>query len=277
MRATTRILILALALPAAAVPASGGTVFPHDTHLQEGLDCATCHEAVIASTSPLAAPWPDRDLCLDCHDEDDVFLDAVLSAPSPTRPGRNFSHAAHADLDCATCHGDVAAAAPHFPRKDICRSCHATADDYADCRFCHAEGESLLPADHGTDWSHFHGVHARMDQDRCYLCHTETSCQDCHAGDNVRPRSHGLDFSYGHSIQARAHEADCMTCHLETRFCNDCHAAERVLPRSHSRVDWVLPSGGRHAEDGLFDLESCIACHDAGAEAPDCARCHGGG
>ncbi len=275
MKAATRITLLVLGL--AAAPAVAAPVFPHDVHLEEGLDCATCHEGVAASTSALTTHRPERELCLDCHEPDDEFLDAALGTPSPTRPVRLFSHAAHATLDCAACHGDLTVAAPRRPDKALCRECHATADDYADCRLCHASGERLLPRDHDAHWDHAHGVHARLDDARCYLCHTASGCQDCHVGDNVRPRSHGPDFRFGHALEARAHETACYACHADPGYCGDCHAAERVLPLSHSRADWVSPlTGGRHAEDGLFDLESCIACHDAGAEAPDCARCHGG-
>jgi cytochrome c551/c552 len=49
-----------------------------------------------------------------------------------------------------------------------------------------------------------------------------------------------------------------------------------VVPQSHSLGDWVNFSagGGRHAEEALFNMESCVACHDAGTDDPSCTRCH---
>jgi len=291
MKPTIRFTTFALVLLAAAGLSLGDArdelIFPHDVHFEEDIDCTDCHDGVETSTSALSSHRPDMDVCAECHDTEDEDLcaqchtnvDAAEALTPATMSGWNFSHVAHlgADIDCSDCHGDVAVVAPRLPEKALCRSCHETADDFTDCRLCHADDESLTPADHTTGWTNFHGVQARFEQTRCDLCHTRSGCQDCHAGDNVRPRSHDLDFAFGHAIEARGRETDCMTCHQEPEYCSSCHQAERVMPRNHSRADWVrIPDGGRHAEDGLFDLEGCIACHDAGDEAPMCARCHGG-
>jgi hypothetical protein len=92
----------------------------------------------------------------------------------------------------------------------------------------------------------------------------------------VRPRVHPLDFAFDHALAARGNEAACMTCHEDRETCASCHAAENVLPEDHSRADWASGSGGgRHAEEGRFDIESCVACHDTGTEAPTCSPCHG--
>jgi len=144
-----------------------------------------------------------------------------------------------------------------------------------DCSLCHSPSESLNPISHTPDWFDTHADAARFDQISCQNCHTQTDCLDCHAGDNVRPRSHDLNFEFDHALEARDNELDCQTCHLEPQFCSSCHAAEQILPRSHSRGDWILGgSGGTHAEDARFNMESCIACHDAGNQDPICATCH---
>ncbi|MBC8425813.1 hypothetical protein H8E07_17005 [bacterium] len=290
MRTAIRTVTLAVVLLGAGLilgDAPDTIVIPHDVHLDNEIACGTCHGDVAGSTSGLSTHRPDMDVCADCHDTDDEDLcaqchtnvDAAGAPATEPSPGWNFSHAIHlgVEMACADCHGDLAVAAPRLPAKDLCRSCHETADAYADCRVCHAESEDLAPAGHDGGWLHFHGIQARLDQNRCDACHTRSQCQDCHAGDNVAPRSHDLDFMFGHAIEARGNETDCMTCHTDPQYCGSCHMAERVIPRSHVRADWIrMPDGGRHAEDGLFELENCVACHDAGGGSPACARCHGG-
>ena len=120
-------------------------------------------------------------------------------------------------------------------------------------------------------------LEARIDEDSCSRCHTRSSCQQCHAGDNVRPRSHPLNFAFNHALEARGNSLECAGCHYEPEFCSGCHVAERILPANHSEAGWLdMNGGGRHATEGMFDMESCIACHGAGAGEPSCARCHGG-
>jgi hypothetical protein len=91
----------------------------------------------------------------------------------------------------------------------------------------------------------------------------------------VRPRSHGLGYVFGHAVDARGNEMVCVTCHEEPAFCSSCHVTEGVLPKDHSRADWIDAEGGRHAEEALFDIESCIACHGEASGSPVCADCHG--
>jgi hypothetical protein len=262
-------------------------IMPHDLHFEMEVDCASCHDGIESSTAAGDLHRPDMDVCADCHDVDDdegcvmchTNPDEAESLVPPTPRAERFSHAAHVDggLACAACHGPATLASPVMPGKPDCRSCHETAEEFGDCALCHGPDESLVPASHELAWLSEHGLAARRDQADCALCHTETGCQECHAGDNVRPRSHELNFAFSHAIQARGNEAMCATCHQEPQFCVTCHQAERVLPRSHSQVGWVRSSdGGQHAVDGLFEMEDCIACHDAGEQSPTCARCHGG-
>ncbi len=263
-------------------------IFPHDTHFDEEVECDTCHDGVAGSTSATESFRPEMDICADCHDVDDedecsmchTNADEAGEYDRPVYGAARFSHAPHLtqDLTCITCHGEPTAVQPIMPDKPDCRACHETADNYADCRMCHATEQDLLPVSHRLNWQSNHGLCAREDQDQCYQCHTETTCLECHAGNNVRPRSHSLNYTYNHAISARGNELQCATCHQEPTYCSSCHIAERILPQDHSQGGWVTTSGGgRHATEGVFNLESCIACHDTGAAEPSCARCHGGG
>lgn len=288
MRTLPPVLLGALlAVASAAAQPPDAIVMPHDVHFAADVECAVCHEGVAESRTPGASFRPGMDACAACHDVEDGDTCAMChtnvdeAGDYPRRPygaGR-FVHAPHVTGDgtCVACHGDPAGAARPLPGKPDCRACHATADGYADCRLCHADGQDLVPGDHAGAWDARHGAFARADQASCALCHTRATCQECHAGDNVRPRSHTLDFAYRHAGLARGSELECAACHTEPEYCVSCHAAQRVLPDSHSRVGWVRAAdGGRHAQEGAFAVESCIACHGDGPAAPACAACHGG-
>ena len=262
-------------------------IFDHELHFQNDVECATCHGGAATSMTPADRLLPEMDVCAECHEtEDDENCsmchsnvdeagDYSVSAFGAAR----FAHAPHLDRDlaCRECHGDPAGARPMLPGKSDCRGCHETADDFADCRLCHAEQKKLRPSSHSATWLSGHGLPAREDRARCAQCHTQTTCQECHAGDNVRPRSHRLNYSFEHALEARGNELQCATCHQDPEYCSSCHIAERVLPQNHSQVSWVSGSGGgRHATEGVFNLESCISCHSVGTDEPSCARCHGG-
>ncbi|MCA9726715.1 MAG: hypothetical protein KC729_03465 [Candidatus Eisenbacteria bacterium] len=255
----------------------------HGIHAEQELDCATCHPGVAESMHGTDELRPTMDACADCHDIEDATNCKTCHQSAepggyPERAARVqlFPHATHLEsgLVCSDCHGDDWS--PVMPTMETCRECHATASGLTDCGNCHAQGEALIPETHTPGWLAFHPVEAGWNDDACSVCHTQNDCQQCHAGDNVRPRSHPIDFAFNHSVEAKASETECATCHLEADFCSSCHVAEHVLPQNHSRADWLSGrTGGRHAEEARFDLESCVACHDQGADEPVCAECHG--
>lgn len=278
--------LLWLCRPGRAVGEAERTIHPlHAFHAENEIDCETCHAEAWTSRSGEDELRPGMDLCADCHDVEDeeecgvchVSVDDMQGyADRPVAIGR-FPHAAHVEngMDCAACHTIGDGGEPRRPAKASCRGCHATASQMADCHVCHLESEPRIPVSHVPRWMQLHAIEAGWDQTGCQNCHTQSDCQDCHAGDNVRPRTHRLNYAFDHALEARGNEMRCATCHEDPQFCVACHATEQVLPRNHSRADWVLGSGGRHAEEARFDLESCIACHDAGTASPTCARCHG--
>ena len=76
------------------------------------------------------------------------------------------------------------------------------------------------------------------------------------------------------SIQAQGKEKECAVCHTERQFCISCHRDNQLLPHNHV-AGWALPNvGGRHKDEALNDIESCMACHEQNAEQI-CNKCHG--
>lgn len=259
----------------------------HDIHATNDVTCDVCHEGATTSRAGTDNLLPSHAVCEACHDVEAADAcgqchsrpETPLASPRVTTVAQKFPHETHLaqGMECSSCHTMTKAGEALLPAKAACRTCHATASGGSDCAVCHASSETLRPASHTTGWVSFHGVEARVEQAGCENCHTHAECQDCHAGDNVRPRAHPLNFAFDHALAARGNELACATCHEERSFCGSCHAAENVIPQNHSRADWVLSGGdgGRHAEEGIFDLESCVACHELGTAAPTCAPCHG--
>jgi hypothetical protein len=257
----------------------------HPVHAKNGVTCDKCH-AAATSTAGTDNLLPAMDVCAECHDIADETNckqchenpQAPAAAPRVTAIVEKFPHAKHlgAGADCAACHGKTDAREPALPEKALCRRCHETASGFADCSVCHAGDEPRRPASHTEQWRAQHAIEARVDEGRCLVCHTQTDCQECHAGDNVRPRVHALNFAYDHALAARGNEITCAACHEDAQFCQACHREKFVMPENHSRADWLVSTtGGRHAEEAQFDLESCAACHDEGKASPICAGCHG--
>lgn len=258
----------------------------HAIHQAEEMDCDGCHETAATSTTGADNLLPAKAICADCHEVEEESECALChsnpEAAQPLKPivdrAGKFPHAMHmeADMTCTDCHGGVGGTEPAIPEMELCRNCHETVSALQGCDTCHGPGENLNPESHVNGWSWYHGAEARLNEESCATCHSQTDCQDCHNGDNVRPRSHRLNYAFNHALDARGNEFDCASCHGEPAFCRSCHVENHVMPSDHSRGDWMIPeSGGRHAEEGRFDLESCIACHDTDVQTPFCADCHG--
>lgn len=283
LQVVTALLIVVGAL-GMVLASGGGALKPmHVVHHEQDIDCETCHEAAWTSQAATDNLLPEKEVCADCHDVEDaeecglchVDVDDPQGYSHGSVVAQLFPHATHVEggMSCADCHGK-ATQEPVLPEKPQCRGCHATVSGYEDCRVCHARDEELVPASHTPEWISFHGIDAGWDQGACETCHTQTDCQDCHAGDNVRPRSHPLGYVFNHALEARANEILCITCHEDQSYCTSCHIAEGVVPQNHSRSDWRF--GGAHGEEALFNMESCVACHDAGTDDPSCvgSGCH---
>lgn len=137
--------------PAPAQPIA----FSHKIHAgQFAIDCRYCHRSVDAS--PVAGV-PDVELCRSCHlyiaaDRPEIvklaeFWDQQQPIPwirlHRIPDHTYFPHMMHlnADLDCATCHGEVAAMT--VTRRQVaikmgwCLNCHRDHRASIDCWTCH--------------------------------------------------------------------------------------------------------------------------------------------
>lgn len=261
--------------------------FSHKLHVvDEEIECTTCHEMAESSTTGKDNLIPTKEICLDCHDEDEIGNPATV--PPITDYRDLFSHQRHlaSDLKCETCHESV------MERTDItpsvlpdmknCMNCHERKSVSKDCYICHSQKEDLRPVSHSPNFIHNHSDLARnattdvSGNKDCALCHKKRFCQDCHEGDIYDRIPHPLNYAFTHALYAQGKERECSVCHMERQFCIECHADFQVLPKNHT-AGWsnrIPNDGGRHRIEAENDLDACMACHEQDAELT-CQPCHG--
>ena len=126
-------------------------------HAKHGpMACVVCHQGVETSTR---AGYPADDVCVECHQTAprangaDAVWPKTSGAPRIAWARVNrmpdhvfFSHRRHvvlANLDCASCHGDVGkrSTPPSAPATRLnmgtCESCHDRENANNDCAACH--------------------------------------------------------------------------------------------------------------------------------------------
>jgi hypothetical protein len=261
-------------------------IFNHGLHVDN--ECTYCHVNAKTSKAGLDDLLPTHDNCGECHDVSDnkgcvtCHLDENPAAgPRVKDYSPKFTHAAHVDakLTCTNCHADLDTPLPtetigHFPTMAECMKCHTEKLVSTDCALCHLPDDELRPKDHMLEWLSLHGAAAAESQASCTVCHSlAEDCQACHNGDAVSS-PHPRNYIARHGQEAHMSEMRCSVCHDEQSFCNECHKAMNILPAGHYRPGWATTSGGKHAEEAQFDLQSCIACHDTPGKTPVCATCH---
>ena len=131
--------------------------FPHDIHAGKQIACTEyCHESV--TTGPVAG-LPSVRTCMVCHNTiatdrpriqritamREQGLDLVWQRVYgyPVQSHVRFNHAPHirAEVECATCHGDIAGGTVAQRNVDLdmgfCVNCHNERKASIDCLTCH--------------------------------------------------------------------------------------------------------------------------------------------
>ena len=319
MNSRLSVLALTLALAGAACgykPVKEGAstrkqapvTFPHSTHVDADVACATCHDMSKATKLDPAvrhvkipANVTKQKVCGDCHDTEPK----LKKAPAREAVYRiTFDHADHLTRvqDCKQCHvklpeaGD--AAMPPPPPMATCTSCHHHQQEFAQarCTPCHVDLKGYKPESafkHEGNWLAAHGSLARPSAESCAACHDQTYCASCHSPATTAARLetifpervdrafiHRGDYVARHMVDAGANPASCRSCH-GSPFCDSCHTANGftkgttgtpIRPLTHGS-GWV---GGlnRHASEARRDISTCAACHDNRGPDNTCVGCH---
>lgn len=264
---------------------SGGIDFNHKVHAEKGLSCDSCHEDYEYEPG---AGMPTYETCLTCHgpkaDGTSAPHELEIQKRAPDDPfvarsryhDLKFSHAQHdeAGVECSACHGDVAAAVDlggvGRPGYETCSGCHAKEGLADACAVCHQSlRKDVKPRTHGEPaWMRIHGrdvsttgLADRGHGDSCTVCHTQSSCDQCHRV--YEPQDHTEFFRIrGHGAYASNDRDRCMACHQESS-CVRCH--REVTPRSHQMASW-----------GGVQSNHCLYCHVDSGGGSGCTVCHRG-
>lgn len=244
--------------------------FSHKEHLPEvSENCARCHIEVAEEKRTLLPPMV---ACLSCHEHKDTF--EVTSCDDchvdlEVEGSRPVSHLVH-DEDYVNRHGPEAAAS-----RQVCDTCHTERQ----CAGCHGANVPALPQRlsfdqpalaglHRAGFRSRHGREASVDPGLCSTCHTQDSCQRCHADKGIaaiagatrNPHPPGWVGIGGpsnnqHGAAAFRDPASCASCHSGAgeAMCVSCHAVGGVGGSIH-------PPGWTSSRDPVADAP-CRLCH----------------
>jgi hypothetical protein len=139
--------------------------------------------------------------------------------------------------------------------------------------------DATRPPSHGAHFLQTHGQAIASGDTSCTSCHTEASCQQCHAGLVAPVTVHPPGYIAFHGLDARDGIAGCAGCHTPSRWCASCHIDARVWSDAPARPSpgfgvhppgWVTGGPIHHAEEARRDLQSCASCHSGDS----CVACH---
>jgi len=268
--------------------------------------------AVTALPAGRPAVAQSNDECLMCHEDPGLTgMRDGKEIPVHVSP-KAFAASVHRDLECVTCHQDLAGA--EFPHsEDVervdCSMCHdKQAEEHAQSLHGQAarRGDRLAPSCttcHGT-----HNIKSHLDPNSpTTLTNIPVLCGQCH--------HEGSPVSLTHDIpQDRILQNYSLSMHGEglyrrgltvTAVCTSCHTSHFILPHTdprssihhdnvvktctqcHSRIESVHRKviEGRLWEEEPNKIPACVDCHSphkirrvfypAGTANKDCLTCHG--
>jgi len=249
-------------------------------HFSEESECIICHSPLaempeLSEERVASFPKPPS------HDVPGFALGGHGRRACPGqggsgKPSSSTCAVCHAQQFCETCHVDGAeneciASLGSDPRSLLHRAKERTPQSHSSASFLTLHG-------HGLD-------DARAE---CGTCHTQSSCQVCHAGtpgvaagllshasragagaqvERKKPPSHHPNFRMTHGPEASADPASCAACHHRAQ-CLDCH---RTAPSAGN--PGYHPAGfmARHPAAAYARETSCAECHNPGSF---CQTCH---
>jgi hypothetical protein len=231
--------------------------FSHQAHVDNKVECKTCHTNPDKAALPTTALKP---FCMDCHgkvnpalNECSVCHNKITRDTVPQFRGETrIQHDAPAIWEHV--HGQESRVNAAY-----CALCH---DQQRSCDACHQQNP---PQNHTISFRRrTHGLQATWDRNKCAACHEEDSCRKCH--ERTAPESHR--GTWGGVVNSH-----CVSCHYppQESNCTVCHENIEHKTAMKSPHDF-----------GLFPAR-CGACHPGGNpyRAPHlmnttvrCAWCH---
>lgn len=265
--------------------------FTHAKHERDmagaEIECRSCHQGVLESTSVSRLALPSMSRCADCHEDAARTPDAVRIAKcevchldSVKAVERPIDHTARVLPSIPWGRSSfLTSLAPSLflPLQEGLAMTQAQTERSALVESASAEAarterplpSTRRPEDHNAFFRVRHEAAASDLNAKCRHCHEGvsgapvSSCQDCHAV--MRPRNHTGRFSTTrHGRLAAADPKACATCH-EVDYCSSCH---NIAPPSHFPLERFQ---AQHARRASANPRSCVTCHTFDVT---CSRCH---
>lgn len=244
--------------------------FEHRKHVAASKGtCVRCH--VQAGDDRPDSMLPPMATCLGCHHHENQFTVRKCEGCHVDLPAEHTMPSTHIvhEGDFVREHGIRAASS-----RTLCATCHSERF----CSSCHGATVPALPQRLAFDKTRLAGLHragfrsrhaeeARAQPALCTSCHSESSCQKCHATERVaagmgaRRSPHPPGWvgsgrgSGGHGAQARINPISCASCHggAGEQLCVGCHRVGGPGGNPHG-------AGFSSAKDQMNDVP-CRYCH----------------
>ncbi len=282
----------------------------HAVHAQENMQCSECHDAAGNSIRAKDRLIPAMAICAPCHESEvgdgktwqadcgycHIRQDAgFLAKGAYATPRIRFSHKAHGEQSCESCHGASGDSGFEQISMKRCYGCHRSGKrNLTSCRTCHlveADGrmktlfndEALIPPawlrgpSHGVGWVGNHARPAGRDSSFCANCHREAECTNCHNGKAKNKQIHPSDWVNTHGVHSSMDSPRCMSCHRTQGFCLSCHRRSGVAPDAPTSKRGKKPSrfhGNATPEKicrrARTNITACASCHSESS----CISCH---
>jgi c(7)-type cytochrome triheme protein len=231
-------------------------IFSHQKHVDQKVECETCHTVLDKADASTGELVPAMATCATCHND--------VKATSA----------------CEKCHTNFASLRPiEHNRTDFVREHKRLAHlGDAKCGTCHTQ-ESCIDCHNGSEL-------VKVDlPGRDLMSQHSPRLLAINRGQGMRlAKVHDLNFKFTHGIAAKGKVMECQTCHSNKQFCSSCHEGGGNVnqgvfkPVSHAAAGFVTlgvgSGGGEHARLAKRDIESCAACHSAEGTDAVCMTCH---
>mgnify|MGYP001574878488 CR=1 FL=1 len=256
--------------------------FSHKKHLDKFFDCLKCHlsfrrvteeqKHIPESNKVADNKLPSMTVCNECHKVNTgkcntCHLTLGSDKYIPASHDKTLwikwhkEQAEHNDKLCADCHkGDIRV---NSSQKVLSGPGHNLEGKAKECAECH-KGD-VRPNQHGNNYILIHGVDAKVDSEKCIVCHKRSECRECHKATDFNTKMHSSEWiNGGHSRQARNNLNSCVSCHDE-QTCISCHSSISPHPKN-----WKLKITSGNARQHK-DPTVCFKCHE---REELCNRCH---
>lgn len=228
-------------------------LFNHQFHLDNNVDCMTCHSGIDNSPAAGRHFLPSMKICLDCHNGQKADNSCAKCHSG------NITLSDIHPLDWRHQHGDKASSDMNY-----CLDCHSQNQFCLSCHF----GDNTNRQIHELNFQFTHGLDAQSKNADCAKCHSrQMFCVSCHESGNRMPLAHSTTGWINlHGQAAKDDVENCASCHNS----GDPTCAESGC---HNDFDGILGTNPKiHTNDlSLFDSEQgpwhnnddyyCYQCH----------------